>query len=63
MLRRKIGAGRRRSACYYFPGPDGPVQQSSSERVENVFSFVGVLAISLILFLVVAVTGRAILGR
>jgi hypothetical protein len=31
--------------------------------MRTVFSFVGVLAISLILFLVVAVTGRAILGR
>jgi hypothetical protein len=34
-----------------------------AEWVANVFSLVGVLAISLILFVVVAVTGRAILGR
>jgi hypothetical protein len=34
-----------------------------AQRVATVFSFVGVLAISLILFVVVAVTGRAILGR
>ena len=41
--------------------PDGP--WTSAERVQRVFSFVGVLGISLILFLVVAVTGRALLGR
>jgi len=46
-----------------FPGPGGPAHHLPAQRVPSVFSFVGVLAISLILFLVVAVTGRAILGR
>lgn len=45
-----------------------PVDQAKSQRnlldaEVVVFSFVGVLGITLVLFLVVALTGRLILGR
>jgi hypothetical protein len=43
-------------------GPIGDVSRSDPRSLA-VFSFVGVLGISLILFLVVAATGRLILGK